>query len=162
MILMRKVILMDVEERLKELNIELFPDIRPIGSYVQFVRTGNLIWVSGQGPGIKGKYIDYIGKVGDGISKEKAKEAARATAVNLISVLKNAVGDLDRIERIVSVHGYVNSTPDFTEQPYVVDGASELLVELFGEKGRHARCAVSAPSLPLGICVEIELIAEIK
>ncbi len=162
MILMRKVILMDVEERLKELNIELFPDIRPIGSYVQFVRTGNLIWVSGQGPGIKGKYIDYIGKVGDGISKEKAKEAARATSVNLISVLKNAVGDLDRIERIVSVHGYVNSTPDFTEQPYVIDGASELLVELFGEKGRHARCAVSAPSLPLGICVEIELIAEIK
>ncbi len=159
---MRKVILMDVEERLKELNIELFPDIRPIGSYVQFVRTGNLIWVSGQGPGIKGKYIDYIGKVGDGISKEKAKEAARATSVNLISVLKNAVGDLDRIERIVSVHGYVNSTPDFTEQPYVIDGASELLVELFGEKGRHARCAVSAPSLPLGICVEIELIAEIK
>ena len=162
MILMRKVILMDVEERLKELNIELFPDIRPIGSYVQFVRTGNLIWVSGQGPGIKGKYINYIGKVGDGISKEKAKEAARATSVNLISVLKNAVGDLDRIERIVSVHGYVNSTPDFTEQPYVIDGASELLVELFGEKGRHARCAVSAPSLPLGICVEIELIAEIK
>ena len=159
---MRKVILMDVEERLKELNIELFPDIRPIGSYVQFVRTGNLIWVSGQGPGIKGKYIDYIGKVGDGISKEKAKEAARATSVNLFSVLKNAVGDLDRIERIVSVHGYVNSTPDFTEQPYVIDGASELLVELFGEKGRHARCAVSAPSLPLGICVEIELIAEIK
>ena len=153
---------MPAEERLKELGIELFADIRPIGSYVPFVRTGNLVYVSGQGPSIKGKYIDYIGKVGDGISKEKAKEAARATSVNLISVLKNAVGDLDRIERIVSVHGYVNSTPDFTEQPYVIDGASELLVELFGEKGRHARCAVSAPSLPLDICVEIELIAEIK
>ncbi len=153
---------MTTEKRLKELGIELFPDIRPIGSYVPFVRTGNLIYVSGQGPSIKGKYVDYIGKVGGGISKEKAKQAARATAVNLISILKNAVGDLDLIERIVSVHGYVNSTPDFTEQPYVVDGASELLVELFGDKGRHSRCAVSAPSLPLDICVEIELIAEIK
>ncbi len=153
---------MTVEERLREMEIELFPDIRPIGSYVPFVRTGNLIWVSGQGPCIKGKYIDYIGKVGGGISKEKAKEAARATAVNLLSILKNAVEDLDRIERIVSVHGYVNSTPDFTEQPYVIDGASELLVDLFGEKGRHSRCAVSAPSLPMDICVEIELIAEIK
>lgn len=153
---------MTVEERLREMEIELFPDISPIGSYVPFVRTGNLIWVSGQGPGIKGEYIDYIGKVGGGISKEKAKEAARATAVNLISILKNAAGDLDRIERIVSVHGYVNSTPDFTEQPYVIDGASELLIEIFGEKGRHSRCALSAPSLPLDICVEIEMIAEIK
>lgn len=153
---------MQIENKLKELGIELFPDIKPIGSYVPFVRTGNLVYVSGQGPSIKGKYVDYIGKVGGGISKEKAKEAARATAVNLISILKNAVGDLDKIERIVSVHGYVNSTPDFTQQPYVIDGASELLVELFGEKGRHSRCAVSAPSLPLDICVEIELIAEVK
>ena len=153
---------MAAEERLNELGIELFADIRPIGSYVPFVRTGNLVYVSGQGPSIRGKYVDYIGKVGGSISKEMAKEAARATAVNLISILKNAVGDLDRIERIVSVHGYVNSTPDFTEQPYVIDGASELLVELFGEKGRHSRCAVSAPSLPLDICVEIELIAEVK
>lgn len=153
---------MQIENKLKELGIELFSDIKPIGSYVPFVRTGNLVYVSGQGPSIKGKYVDYIGKVGGGISKEKAKEAARATAVNLISILKNAVGDLDKIERIVSVHGYVNSTPDFTQQPYVIDGASELLVELFGEKGRHSRCAVSAPSLPLDICVEIELIAEVK
>jgi enamine deaminase RidA (YjgF/YER057c/UK114 family) len=153
---------MAVKERLSELGIELFPDIKPIGSYVPYVRTGNLVFVSGQGPSIKGKYVDYIGKVGDGISKEKAKEAARATAVNLISILNNAVGDLDRVERIVSVHGFVNSTPDFTEQPYVIDGASELLAELFGDKGRHSRCAVSAPSLPLGICVEIELIAEVK
>ena len=153
---------MAAEERLNELGIELFADIRPIGSYVPFVWTGNLVYVSGQGLSIRGKYVEYIGKVGGSISKEMAKEAARATAVNLISILKNAVGDLDRIERIVSVHGYVNSTPNFTEQPYVIDGASELLVELFGDKGRHSRCAVSAPSLPLDICVEIELIAEIK
>lgn len=151
-----------VEKKLKELGIELFLDIKPIGSYLPFVQTGNLIYVSGQGPSIEGKYTDYIGKVGSDISKEKAKEAARVTAVNLISILKNAAGDLDRIKKIVSVHGYVNSTPDFNEQPYVIDGASELLIELFGEKGKHARCALSALSLPLNICVEIELIAEVS
>lgn len=151
-----------VEKKLKELGIELFLDIKPIGSYLPFVQTGNLIYVSGQGPSIEGKYVDYIGKVGSDISKEKAKEAARVTAVNLISILKNAAGDLDRIKKIVSVHGYVNSTPDFTEQPFVIDGASELLIELFGEKGKHAICALSALSLPLNICVEIELIAEVS
>jgi enamine deaminase RidA (YjgF/YER057c/UK114 family) len=151
-----------IEKKLEELGIELFLDIKPIGSYVPFVQTDNLIYVSGQGPSIKGKYVDYIGKVGSDISKEKAKEAAKITAVNLISILKNAVSDLDRVKRIVSVHGYVNSTPGFTEQPYVIDGASELLVEVFGDKGKHSRCAVSAPSLPLNICVEIELIAEIS
>ena len=151
-----------MKKKLEELGIELFLDIKPIGSYVPFVQTDNLIYVSGQGPSIKGKYVDYIGKVGSDISKEKAKEAAKITAVNLISILKNAVSDLDRVKRIVSVHGYVNSTPGFTEQPYVIDGASELLVEVFGDKGKHSRCAVSAPSLPLNICVEIELIAEIS
>lgn len=151
-----------VEKKLKELGIELFLDIKPIGSYLPFVQTGNLIYVSGQGPSIEGKYVDYIGKVGSDISKEKAKEAARITAVNLISILKNAAGDLDRIKKIVSVHGYVNSTPDFNEQPYVIDGASELLIELFADKGKHARCALSALSLPLNICVEIELIAEVS
>lgn len=151
-----------VEKKLKELGIELFLDIKPIGSYLPFVQTGNLIYVSGQGPSIEGKYVDYIGKVGSDISKEKAKEAARVTAVNLISILKNAVGDFDRIKKIVSVHGYVNSTPDFNEQPYVIDGASELLIELFADKGKHARCALSALSLPLNICVEIELIAEVS
>ena len=151
-----------VEKKLKELGIELFLDIKPIGSYLPFVQTGNLIYVSGQGPSIEGKYTDYIGKVGSDISKEKAKEAARVTAVNLISILKNAAGDLDRIKKIVSVHGYVNSTPDFNEQPYVIDGASELLIELFADKGKHARCALSALSLPLNICVEIELIAEVS
>jgi len=151
-----------IEKKLEKLGIELFLDIKPIGNYVPFVQTGNLIYVSGQGPSIKGKYTDYIGKVGSHISQEKAREASKATAVNLIAILKNAVGDLDRIKKIVSVHGYVNSTPDFTEQPYVIDGASELLVEIFGDKGKHARCAVSAPSLPLNICVEIELIAEVS
>lgn len=153
---------MVVEEKLKELGIELFTDIKPIGSYVPFVQAGNLIYVSGQGPSIKGKYVDYIGKVGNDISRDTAKEAAGVTAVNLISILKNAVGDLDRIKKIISIHGYVNSTTDFIEQPYVIDGASELLIQIFGEKGKHSRCAVSASSLPLNICVEIELIAEVS
>lgn len=153
---------MTVEERLRELGVELFTDISPIGNYVPFSRTGNLVYISGQGPSIRGKYSDYIGKVGAGISKEKAREAAEVTAVNLISILKSALGDLDLVNRIVNLRGYVNSVPDFTEQPYVIDGASELLVESFGEKGRHSRCAISVPSLPLGICVEIELVAEVK
>lgn len=152
---------MSAEERLKELGVELFLDIKPIGSYVPFARTGNLVYVSGQGPSIKGKYESYIGKVGDKVTKDEAKEAARITAVNLISILKTAVGDLDRVNRIVSVHGFVNSTPDFAEQPYVINGASDLLVEVFGEKGKHSRCAMSVNSLPMNICVEIELIAEV-
>ena len=109
-----------------------------------------------------GEYTRYLGKVGEDITKEEAKEAAAVTAVNLVSILKDAVGDLDRVKRIVSVHGFVNSTPDFTEQPYVINGASDLLVELFGEKGRHSRCAMSVNSLPLNICVEVELIAEVE
>ena len=93
---------------------------------------------------------------------EEAKRAAEQTAVNLISILKTAVTDLDRVRRIVSVHGYVNSTPEFTQQPEVINGASDLLVKVFGERGKHARCAMSVSSLPLNICVEVELIAEVE
>lgn len=153
---------MKVEERLKELGVELYGDIRPIGSYVPYVRTGNLVYISGQGPSVKGVYNSYFGKVGGSVTKEEAKKAAEITAVNLISILKNAVGDLDRVKQIVSVHGFVNSTPDFTEQPYVINGASDLLVRVFGEKGKHARCAMSVNSLPLDMCVEVELIAEVE
>ncbi len=153
---------MKIEERLKELGIELFCDIKPIGSYVPYVCTGDLVYISGQGPSIKGVYDSYFGKVGDTITKDEAKKAAEITAVNLIALLKNAVGDLDRVEQIVSVHGYVNSTPDFAEQPYVINGASDLLVRVFGEKGRHSRCAMSVASLPLNMCVEVEMIAKIR
>ncbi|MPN21981.1 hypothetical protein SDC9_169363 [bioreactor metagenome] len=153
---------METEKRLAELGVELYPDIKPIGSYLPFTRCGNVIHISGQGPSIRGEYVKYIGKVGENVTKEEAKEAAAVTAANLISILKKAAGDLDRVKQIVSVHGYVNSTPDFTEQPYVINGASDLLVKAFGEKGRHARCAMSVNSLPLGICVEVELTAEIE
>ena len=153
---------MKIEQKLEELGIELFLDIKPIGAYVPYVRTGNLVYISGQGPSVKGKYTSHFGKVGGTISKDEAKKAAEMTAVNLIAILKTAVGDLDKVKRIVSVHGFVNSTPDFTEQPYVINGASELLVKVFGEKGKHDRCAMSVNSLPLDMCVEVELIAEVE
>ena len=153
---------MRTEQRLKDLGIELYLDINPIGSYVPYQRCGNVVIVSGQGPSFQGQYNAYLGKVGDTITKEDAKQAAEQTAVNLISILKKAVGDLDRVRQIVSVHGYVNSTPDFVEQPYVIDGASDLLVKVFGERGKHARCAMSVASLPLNLCVEVELVAEVE
>lgn len=153
---------MSPEQTLEQLGCQLYLDIKPIGSYVPYVRTGNLIFISGQGPSIRGEYTSYLGKVGDTISKEEAKQAAEQTAVNLLSILKTAITDLNRVKRIVSVHGYVNSTPEFTEQPEVINGASDLLVNVFGERGKHARCAMSVNSLPRNICVEIELIAEVE
>lgn len=153
---------MSPEQILEGLGHQLYLDIKPIGSYVPYVRSGNLVFISGQGPSIQGQYTSYLGKVGDTISMEEAKRAAEQTAVNLISILKTAVTDLDRVRRIVSVHGYVNSTPEFTQQPEVINGASDLLVKVFGEQGKHARCAMSVSSLPLNICVEVELIAEVE
>lgn len=154
--------IMSPEQILEGLGHPLYLDIKPIGSYVPYVRSGNLVFISGQGPSIQGQYTSYLGKVGDTISMEEAKRAAEQTAVNLISILKTAVTDLDRVRRIVSVHGYVNSTPEFTQQPEVINGASDLLVKVFGERGKHARCAMSVSSLPLNICVEVELIAEVE
>ena len=153
---------MKIEQRLEELGIELYLDIKPIGAYVPYVKTGNLVYISGQGPSINGQYTSYFGKVGDTITKDEAKEAARITATNLIAILKTAVGDLDKVKRIVSVHGFVNSIPEFTEQPYVINGASELLVDVFGEIGKHSRAAMSVSSLPLNMCVEVEMIAEVE
>lgn len=154
--------IMSPEQILEGLGHQFYLDIKPIGSYVPYVRSGNLVFISGQGPSIQGQYTSYLGKVGDTISMEEAKRAAEQTAVNLISILKTAVTDLDRVRRIVSVHGYVNSTPEFTQQPEVINGASDLLVKVFGERGKHARCAMSVSSLPLNICVEVELIAEVE
>ena len=154
--------IMSPEQILEGLGHQLYLDIKPIGSYVPYVRSGNLVFISGQGPSIQGQYTSYLGKVGDPIPREEAKGAAKQTAVNLISILKTAVTDLDRVRRIVSVHGYVNSTPEFTQQPEVINGASDLLVKVFGERGKHARCAMSVSSLPLNICMEVELIAEVE
>ncbi|MDO8287952.1 MAG: RidA family protein [Parvibaculum sp.] len=151
-----------IEARLKELGITLPQAATPVANYVPFVITGNLVFISGQGPmGPKG--VEYAGKLGRDFDVEQGKKAARLTALNVIAQLKNAVGgDLDRVTRVVKLLGFVNSTPEFNQQPFVINGASDLMVEIFGDAGRHARSAVSAPSLPVDIAVEVEAIFEIK
>ena len=146
---------MTIDERLADLGIELPPVPAPAGNYVHAVRTGNLLYLSGKGPG------NVIGKVGGGISVEDAYRHARETGLILIAVMHQELGSLDRVSRIVKVLGMVNAVPDFAEQPKVINGCSDLFVDVFGEKGRHARSAVGMGSLPGGIPVEIEVIVEI-
>ena len=151
-----------IDKRLAELGIVLPTPAKPIANYVPWVRTGNLIYISGQGAVKDGK-IEYTGKVGDTLSIEDAIASARLTAINIIAHLRDACGgDLDRVKRIVKLLGLVNCTPAFGEHPKVINGASDLMVEVFGDKGRHARSAVGAPSLPFGLSVEVEAIAEIE
>lgn len=151
-----------IDKRLAELGIVLPTPAKPIANYVPWVRTGNLIYISGQGAVKDGK-IEYTGKVGDTLSIEDAIASARLTAINIIAHLRDACGgDLDRVKRIVKLLGLVNCTPTFGEHPKVINGASDLMVEVFGDKGRHARSAVGAPSLPFGLSVEVEAIAEIE
>ncbi|MES1991247.1 MAG: RidA family protein [Pseudomonadota bacterium] len=151
-----------IETRLKELGITLPQAATPVANYVPFVITGNLVFISGQGPmGPKG--VEYAGKLGRDFDVGQGQKAARLTALNVIAQLKNAVGgDLDRVTRVVKLLGFVNSTPEFNQQPLVINGASDLMVEIFGDAGRHARSAVSAPNLPVDIAVEVEAIFEIK
>ena len=146
---------MMIEERLVDLGIELPPVPAPAGNYVHAVRTGNLLYLSGKGPG------NVTGKVGGGISVEDAYRHARETGLILIAVMRQELGSLDRVNRIVKVLGMVNAVPDFGQQPKVINGCSDLFVEVFGEKGRHARSAVGMGSLPGGIPVEIEVIVEV-
>ncbi len=137
------------------------PEIMPaVGTYVGAVRTGNLVFVSGHGPFRDGK-LEFVGKLGRDLDVETGRQAARLVALNCLASLKAEIGSLDRVVRIVRLFGMVNSAPDFTEQPAVIDGASNLLVELFGDRGRHSRSAVGMGSLPFGIPVEIEMVAEI-
>ena len=151
-----------IDKRLRELGIVLPTPSKPVANYVPWVKTGNLVFVSGQGAVRDGK-IEYAGKVGDSLSMEDAVTSARLTAINVIAQLRDACGgDLDRVKRIVKLLGFVNCTADFGDQPKVINGASDLMVEVFGEKGRHARSAVGAPALPFGLSVEVEAIAEIE
>ncbi len=148
------------EARLAELGIEL-PDVpAAIANYVPAVRSGSLVFLAGQIPkGPDGKFL--TGKVGADLTVEQGAEAARLCAIQLIAVLKAEIGDLSKVKRIVRVGGFVNCTDDFTAQPRVINGASDLLVAVFGDAGRHARAAVGVNALPAGVPVEIELVAEV-
>ena len=150
---------MNVYDKLKELGITLPPVATPAAAYVPFVRTGNLVLISGHIAKKDGKA--WVGQLGKTMRTEEGQQAARAIAVDLMGTLHAAVGDLNQVKRIVKVMSLVNSTPDFTEQHLVTNGASELLVEVFGDAGRHARSAFGVAQIPLGACVEIELIAEL-
>src|ERR1700681_3951574 len=151
---------MTPEEKLTELGLGL-PQIPPsIGNYVGAGRTGNLLYLSGKGPNLVGGR-HWLGKLGAELTTEQGYEAARDTMLNLLAVLRDELGELSRVQRVVKVLGMVNSTPNFDDQPKVVNGASDLLVEIFGDRGRHARSAVGMQSLPGGIPVEIEMIVEV-
>ena len=148
------------EERLKEKGIVLTTPSAPVANYVNVVRVGNLLFLSGKGPGKPdGSYV--TGKVGKDLTIEQGYEAARLAAISHLSVLKAELGDLSKVKRIVKVLGMVNCTDDFKDQPKVINGYSDLMVEIFGEKGKHARSAVGMMALPNNIAVEVEVIVEV-
>ena len=151
-----------VEARLRDLGLQLPPPPRAVANYVGAVRSDNLVFVSGHGP-FRGGEIAYIGKLGRELDAKAGYEAARLVMLNCLASLKAEIGDLDKVTRIVKLLGMVNSVPDFGEQPYVINGASDLLTKIFGDKiGKHARSAVGLGALPFGISVEIEMIVEIS
>lgn len=150
-----------IDKRLAELGLNLPVPAKPVANYVPWVRTGNLVFISGQVPVENGKAA-YTGQLGDTVSLEDGAKSARLCAINLIAQLKDACGgDLDRVKRVVKLVGFVNATPSFTDHPKVINGASDVMVEVFGDKGRHARSAVACPSLPLGVATEVEAIIEV-
>ena len=151
----------DPEARLAELGITLPSASAPVANYVNAVRTGNLVFLAGKGPR-RADGTNVTGKVGRELSIEEGYAAARLTGINQLAALKAAVGDLRRVRRVVKVLGLVNCEPTFTEHPRVVNGYSDLMVEVFGEAGKHARSAVGAPSLPGDIAVEVEMIVEVE
>ena len=147
---------MSAERKLKELGIALAPVTPPVANYVNAVRTGNLLYLAGKGPA-----SGVVGIVGKDITVEQAYGHARTTGLNLMAVMRDELGSLDRVQRIVKVLGMVNAVPGFTDQPKVINGCSDLFVEVFGERGKHARSAVGMGSLPNNIPVEIEVIVEV-
>jgi enamine deaminase RidA (YjgF/YER057c/UK114 family) len=149
---------MSVSDRLKAAGVTL-PDARPpVANYVPFVITGNLLFISGQVSITPEGLIK--GRLGEDMTLEQGQQAARACAINLITQMKSALGDLDRVTRIVKLGGFVNAAGDFTDIPKVVNGCSDLMVEIFGDKGRHARAAVACPVLPMGAAVEVDAVVE--
>ena len=153
-----------IEEKILSLGIKLPDAPRPAGSYVQVVTTGNLVFVSGQipvDPDSRPIQVKFKGKVGKDISLEEGQEAARLCTINALAQLKYTLGSLDKIRKFVKVSGFVNCDTSFKNHPQVINGASDFIVQLFGEKGRHSRSAIGASSLPLDSAVEIEFIVEI-
>ena len=151
----------NAEEQLKKLNIELPAVGKPIANYVNVVRVGNLLFLSGKGPSNE-KGVYTTGKVGKDLTLEEGIAAARLTAINQLAVLKAELGDLSKVKRIVKVLGMVNCEADFKDHPKVINGFSDLMVQVFGEKGKHARSAVGMCSLPFNMAVEIELVVEVE
>ncbi len=150
-----------VDKRLEELGITL-PEMRPpVANYVPAVRTGNLLFLSGSIPAARPDGTEVRGKLGAGVSVEEGYEAARLVGINLLAVLKTTLGDLDKVNRIVKLLSMVNAAPDFTDTPAVANGCSDLLVKVFGDKGKHARSAVGMAALPLNVPVEIEMVVEV-
>ena len=150
---------MSADARIAQLGIELPAAPQPVGSYVTFVRSGNLVFTSGHGSLSAGK--SFVGKVGADLDVAAGAEAARLTGLNLLATLREHLGSLDRVSRVVKVLGMVNCTPEFAEHPKVINGCSDLFVEVFGDSGRHARSAVGMNSLPMNMTVEIEIVVEV-
>lgn len=152
---------MKIEAKLEELGIKLPSAAAPVANYVSAVRTGNLVFLSGHGPRTaEGGLI--TGKLGSDLNVEQGYEAARHVAIGLLGSLKGEIGDLDKVSRIVKLLGMVNCEPMFKDQPKVINGASDLLVDVFGEKGKHARSAVGMAGLPFNMAVEVEMIVEVR
>lgn len=152
---------MQVEKHLEKLGIKIEEAVAPLANYVSVQRAGDLLFLSGAGPVRDGK-ATMVGRLGDNLTVEQGYTAAREGGINLICALKSYLGDLDRVEQIVKLLGFVNCTPDFGAQPAVIDGASDVLVQAFGDGGRHARSAVGVCALPMGIPVEVEIIVRVK
>ncbi|NIO03914.1 MAG: RidA family protein [Proteobacteria bacterium] len=152
---------MKAEKKLKEMGLELPPAVKPVANYVPAVRAGDLVFLSGHGPFREDGAL-ITGRVGSDLTLEEGYEAARRVALGLLASLKEEIGDLDKVRRVIKLLGMVNSTHDFGDQSKVINGASDLLVEVFGEKGKHARSAVGMNALPMNIPVEIEMVVQIE
>lgn len=152
---------MEIEQKLKELGLILPEAPKPVAEYIPAKKIGNLVFTSGQGPIKDGQFV-YVGKVGGEVSLKEGYESAKICALNCLAAIKSVIDSLDEIDEVIKIKGYVNSTPDFYRQPEVVNGASELIVKIFGEKGKHTRSALGTSVLPGNIPVELEMIVKVK
>jgi len=153
---------MEAEDKLHKLGLRLLPEPTPVGAYLLAQKTGNLLFLSGTTCYLENGSLLFTGRLGKELSIEQGYQAAQQTMLNLLSVVKSELGDLDRVERVIKINGYVNSAPDFDRQPAVINGASELLVNIFGTCGKHARTSIGVSDLPGHIPVEIEMVVQIR